>query len=59
MDDNHVVTNDLQDGFQLNQLNLDEKFGLSLAGKPQPAGTYSAAGFPKALKGTGLLMVVP
>jgi autotransporter-associated beta strand protein len=33
MDGNHAVTNDLPDGFQLNQLNLDEKFGLNLTGK--------------------------
>jgi len=30
---NQAVTNDLDDGFQLNQLNLDESRGLKLAGK--------------------------
>jgi autotransporter-associated beta strand protein len=32
---------------------------LSIDGKAQPAGTYDAAGFPKAFKGTGTLVVGP
>ena len=41
---NHAATNDLQDGFQLNQLNLDEKFGLNLAGKRVTLVANSATG---------------
>ncbi|MCX6877221.1 MAG: autotransporter-associated beta strand repeat-containing protein [Verrucomicrobia bacterium] len=44
LDGNHAVTNDLQDGFQLNQLNLGEKFGLNLAGKRVALVTNSATG---------------
>jgi autotransporter-associated beta strand protein len=44
MEGNHAVTNDLQDGFQLNQLNLDEKFGLNLAGNRVAFVTNPATG---------------
>ncbi|MGA2620972.1 MAG: autotransporter-associated beta strand repeat-containing protein [Thermoguttaceae bacterium] len=41
---NHAVTNDLSDGFQLNQLDIDEKFGLNLAGNRIAFVTNNATG---------------
>jgi len=42
----HAVTNDLHDGFQLNQFNIDESRGLKLAGKSISLVTNSATGIP-------------